>query len=174
MYGGEIPKEEIYNEYGDPAREIEIGAMGKHGTPERIPYADIPEGESLIGGRFFYAVGNKPLSAGCKKTGAYFGEKYEIRRVILREMFPVVCGNECIGANCTITDHYGIIVRNCVRQVEFYSNACIARIFDVGALKARYLCVTSRRGRKGKCGLGDTETTVRAEYRVWRLVKNHT
>ena len=36
MHGmmGEIPQAETYNEYGDPARKIEIGieAIGNHGT----------------------------------------------------------------------------------------------------------------------------------------------
>ena len=44
----------------------------------RIPYADIHEGASLIGGRFAYAVGSKPLSAGCAKTGAYVGENRKL------------------------------------------------------------------------------------------------
>ena len=47
--GGEMPgvgkgisKEETYRKYGHSARQIEIGAIEKHGTFWRIPYADIP------------------------------------------------------------------------------------------------------------------------------------
>ena len=71
---GETPKEETYNVYGDSARKIEIWAVGKRGTFFRTPYADIHDGESLIVGRFGYAVGNKPLSADYAKTAAYVGE----------------------------------------------------------------------------------------------------
>ena len=43
-------------------------------VPFRIPYAEIPDGESLISGIFVYAMGNKPLSDGYAKTKAYFDE----------------------------------------------------------------------------------------------------
>ena len=36
--GKEIPKEEPYNEYGDTAREVEIGSIGRHGGFLRIPF----------------------------------------------------------------------------------------------------------------------------------------
>ena len=37
--GGEIPKEETYNKYGDTSRKIEIGAIGKHGAFTRMPFS---------------------------------------------------------------------------------------------------------------------------------------
>ena len=40
----EIPKEETQNKYGDAARRIEIGAIGKHCTFIRVPFSEIPEG----------------------------------------------------------------------------------------------------------------------------------
>ena len=46
----------------------------------RIPYADIPDGESLIGGGFVYELGRKPLSAGYAKTGDYVGENRKSAR----------------------------------------------------------------------------------------------
>ena len=48
----EIPKEESYIKYGDTAREVEIGAIGKHGAFLQIHASGIPGGESLIEGRF--------------------------------------------------------------------------------------------------------------------------
>ena len=38
-----------------------------------MPFSGIPEGESLIEGRFDYTMRNKPISAGHTKTGAYVG-----------------------------------------------------------------------------------------------------
>ena len=69
----EIHKEETYIKYGDAARKVEIEATGKHGAFKRSPCSGIPEGESLIAGRFVYTMGNKPIAAGRKKTGAYVG-----------------------------------------------------------------------------------------------------
>ena len=43
----------------------------KHGTFIRIPFSEIPEGGSLIEGRFAYTIKNKPIAAGRKKTGPY-------------------------------------------------------------------------------------------------------
>ena len=72
--GKETPKEETYNKYGDADRKIEIEAIEKHGTFVRIPFGQVPIGESLIEGRFAYTIKNKPLSAGYGKTGAYLDE----------------------------------------------------------------------------------------------------
>ena len=44
----------------------------------RIPFPGIPEGESLIDCGFVCAVGNKPISAGHNKTGAYVGENRKL------------------------------------------------------------------------------------------------
>ena len=49
-YWGETPKGETYMKYGDSARGIEIAAVANRGTFFRIPYGDIPDGESLIEG----------------------------------------------------------------------------------------------------------------------------
>ena len=64
----EIPQEETQNTYGGDARKIEIEAIGKHGTFIRVPFSEIPDGESLIAGRFVYTIKNKPIDAG-RKTG---------------------------------------------------------------------------------------------------------
>ena len=48
----------------------------------RNPFADIPDGESLIEGGFVYTVGNKPLSVGCAKTGAYGDENRKLCDVL--------------------------------------------------------------------------------------------
>ena len=77
----EIPKEETYS------AKIEIEAIEKHGTFVRIPFGQIPIGESLIEGIFVYAIKNKPLSAGYGKTGAYLDEKQKTWRDLLRERF---------------------------------------------------------------------------------------
>ena len=74
----EIPKAETYNKYGDAARKVEIEATGKHGAFKRSPCSGIPEGESLIAGRFVYTMGNKPIAAGRKKTGAEVGENRKL------------------------------------------------------------------------------------------------
>ena len=57
----EIPKEETYNKYGDAARKIEIEAIEKHGTFIRVPFEQIPSGESLIEGRFVYTIKINPF-----------------------------------------------------------------------------------------------------------------
>ena len=57
VMGKEIRQASTYNEYGDSAMEVGIAEIGNHGTFLRIPYADIPDGESLFGWRFVYAVG---------------------------------------------------------------------------------------------------------------------
>ena len=71
----EIQKDGTYRKYGDAPGEIEIGAIGKRGALARIPFSVISEGESLIVGRFAYAAGNKPISAGHTKTWEYVEEK---------------------------------------------------------------------------------------------------
>ena len=63
----EIPKEQTQNKYMGAARKIEIDAVGKHGTFIRVPFSEIPDGESLIEGRFVYKIKNKPIAAGRKK-----------------------------------------------------------------------------------------------------------
>ena len=92
----EIQKEETYYKYGDSARKFEIPAIGKHGDFLRIPNADIHDAESLIGGRFAYTVGNKPLSAGYAKTGAYVGEDRKLDAV-----FRVKCFHGFSGTNAS-------------------------------------------------------------------------
>ena len=69
----EIQKEETYNKYGGDASKVEIDAIEKHGTFERMHFSAIPEG-SLIEGRFVYTVENKPISAGAPKPVPIFGE----------------------------------------------------------------------------------------------------
>ena len=39
-----IPKEETYNKYGDAARKIEIGEIGKQWGFYTAPFSGIPEG----------------------------------------------------------------------------------------------------------------------------------
>ena len=75
--GKEIPKEETYNKFGDAARKIEIGAIGKHGTFARIPFAEIPNGASVIEGRFVYTIKINPFG-GCEKTGANLDENRKL------------------------------------------------------------------------------------------------
>ena len=65
----EIQKEETQNKYGGAERRIEIEAIGKHGAFIRVPFSEIPEGGSLIEGRFAYTIKNKPIADGRKKTG---------------------------------------------------------------------------------------------------------
>ena len=69
----EIPKEETFHKYGGEARKGGIDAIGKRGFYENTFRGDSGWG-SLIEGRFVYAVGNKPISAGRAKTGAYVDE----------------------------------------------------------------------------------------------------
>ena len=57
----EIPKEETYNKYGGAARKIEIEAIEKHGAFIRISPGQVPIGESLIEGRFVYAIKINPF-----------------------------------------------------------------------------------------------------------------
>ena len=52
----EIPKGETYNKYGDAARKVEIGAIGKHGAFKMPHFSEIPEAGSLIEGLFAHTV----------------------------------------------------------------------------------------------------------------------
>ena len=49
--------------------------------------SEIPDGESLIGGRFVYAVENKPISACHPKTGAYVGENRKLSAILCVKSF---------------------------------------------------------------------------------------
>ena len=69
----EIPKEETYNKYGDSARKIEIGAIGKRGTFIRIPFQKF-RGRSAERRAIFVQNENKQI-ADCRKiTGACVDE----------------------------------------------------------------------------------------------------
>ena len=92
----EIPKEETQYRYGGAARKIEIASIGKHGTFIRIPFSEIPEAESVISGRFSYTMKNKPISAGRKKTGAFFDENRK-----LDARFRVKCCREFAESNAS-------------------------------------------------------------------------
>ena len=59
----EIPKEETDNKYGDAAREIEIGNLGKLCDFKRILFKDIPNGGRIIESEFIYEMKKKKRSA---------------------------------------------------------------------------------------------------------------
>ena len=59
-------------------REIEIGAIEKHGTFVRIPFGRIPIGESLTEGRFVYAIKINPFRREYEKTSAYLDENRKL------------------------------------------------------------------------------------------------
>ena len=61
-----------------PPGKSELGRLGIMVFFWRIPYADIPDGESLIEGGFVYAVENRPLSAAYAQTGAYVDENRKL------------------------------------------------------------------------------------------------
>ena len=66
----DIPKEETQNRYGGAARKIEIEAIGKQGTFIRIPFSEIPEGETLREGEFAYKM-NSGNGFGCNNGSMY-------------------------------------------------------------------------------------------------------
>ena len=84
---GKKSRRGAYYEYGDSAMKTERRAIEKHGAFVRIPYSDMPDGDSLIGGIFFYTGGNKPLRAGYAKTGAYVGGNRKLDDVFRVEGF---------------------------------------------------------------------------------------
>ena len=67
----EIPNGRTYNCYGDSERQIEIGALGWHGTFRALLRNDVPKYEVCINARFVYTIKHKPLEAGHSKTDAY-------------------------------------------------------------------------------------------------------
>ena len=73
-----IPKEATYGKYGDAARKIEMRAIGGHGDFARMPYRKYRMGGIPNRRKIFYAVGNRPISAGRAKTGAYVGENRKL------------------------------------------------------------------------------------------------
>ena len=83
-----------YNKHGAAARKIEIEAVEKHGAPDRISFSQIPNGGSLIEGRFVYTIKNKPTSAGYGETGAYLDENRKLDARFCAEGFQ-----ELVGAN---------------------------------------------------------------------------
>ena len=114
---------------------------------------------------------NKPISAGRTNTGAYVEENRKLDAGFRVKGFSRIRGNECARADGTVTDHSGGSRCNCVSKAEFAGDGCFESIFGVGAVKTRHLRETSRRGGKGKYSAEAIKTTVRAEYRVRRLVR---
>ena len=57
---------------------MKLQQLKKHGNFARSPFGEIPNGASLIEGRFAYAIKNKPLSEGYEKTDAYIDESKKL------------------------------------------------------------------------------------------------
>ena len=111
--------EGAYNKYGDSAMGIGIAAIGKHGAFWRIPYGGLPDVESLVGGRFFYAVGNKPLPAGYTETGAYVGGNRKLDARFCVKGFQYIVETNALAPTAVITSHYDIDGCNFVQKVGF-------------------------------------------------------
>ena len=62
----EIPKEWIYNFYGEAAK-IEIWALEEHVVFIRALWNDVTNDEVRINGRFVYKIKHMPLKAGHAK-----------------------------------------------------------------------------------------------------------
>ena len=82
----EIPKEETYDKYGTLLGELELSLLGNMGH-WRECFSRKFRMESLIFGRFDYAMTNKPISAGHTKTGAYVGEDRKLEAVFRVKRF---------------------------------------------------------------------------------------
>ena len=68
-----IPKAETYIKYGGASRGVGIEAIENMAHSGEYHSRKSRTG-SLIGGRFVYTVGDKPISSGHTKAGAYVGE----------------------------------------------------------------------------------------------------
>ena len=73
----ESPKEEAYNKYGDADRKIEIGAIENTELLYEFPFLEFRKGLLRVG-RFVYAMKNKPITTGRKRTGSYIDESRKL------------------------------------------------------------------------------------------------
>ena len=149
---------------GAPREKLKSKQSKKHGTFIRVPFDQIPPGESLIEGRFVYTIKNKPLSAGYGKTGAYLDENRKLDAGFCVEGFQ-----ELVEANAAAPTVQLQSIRIALAVIAY--RRWNFRVVDVSRAFLRSKPLVRNTYAKlpewsgaGKCGLGTYKTPLWPGY----------
>ena len=128
-----------------PRGKLKLMLLGNMGLPRECLFGNTGCG-GLIEGSFACAVGNKPVSAGYTKTGAYVDEDRELYAI-----FRVKCFREFAETNASAPTVQLQIIRAvkdfiAYRKWNFRAMGVSGAFFKVRTFKTRHLCESSRWG----------------------------